>query len=79
MSLVQHALEAAGIVTASVTVMPEVTRRLAPPRALAVPFGLGAPLGAAGDAALQHRVLRALLALLTRQDVPLLAWLDASD
>ena len=79
MSLVQHALETEGIVTASLTVMPELTRRLAPPRALAVPFGLGAPLGAAGDTALQHRVLRALLALLPRQDVPLLASLDASD
>jgi hypothetical protein len=72
-SLVQHALEAAGIVTASLTLMPALTRRLAPPRALAVPFELGAPLGAAGDVALQHQVLRALLALLPRRDVPVLA------
>jgi hypothetical protein len=71
-SLVQHALEAAGIVTASLTAMPDLTRRLAPPRALAVPFGLGAPLGAPGDAAGHRRVLMALLALLPRTDLPVL-------
>jgi hypothetical protein len=71
-SLVQSALEARGIVTVSLTVLPEITRRLQPPRALAVPFGLGDPLGVAGDAALQRRIIEAAFALLPRTDVPVL-------
>jgi len=71
-SLVQSALEARGIATVSITVLPEITRRLMPPRALAVPFGLGQPLGAAHDPALQRRIIDAALALLARTDVPVL-------
>ncbi len=72
MSLVQGALEARGIATVSITVLPDITRRLMPPRALAVPFGLGDPLGAANDSVLQRRIIEAALALLTRTDVPIL-------
>ena len=72
MSLVQGALESRGIATVSLTVLPEITRRLKPPRALAVPYGLGDPLGAANDPALQRRIIDAALALLTRTDVPIL-------
>jgi D-proline reductase (dithiol) PrdB len=71
-SLVQAELERRGIVTASLSVMPEVTRRLSPPRALVVDAPLGAPLGPAHDVALHLTVLRRLLRLLGRQDVPLL-------
>ncbi|MGE0042564.1 MAG: hypothetical protein AB7H88_00435 [Vicinamibacterales bacterium] len=63
MSLVQRALEARGIVTVSVTLMPEITRRLAPARVLATGFGLGMPFGDAGDAEGQRDVLRRMLAL----------------
>ena len=41
-----------------------------PPRFLWVPFELGRPFGAPGDAAFQTKVLRALLALLEREDGP---------
>lgn len=70
--LVAAALESAGIVTASLTLMPDVTRKVQPPRALAVPYPLGYPLGAPGDAALQRRILDALLGLTRRTDVPVL-------
>lgn len=75
MSLVQAALEARGIATVSLTVLPDITRRLTPPRALAVPFGLGEPLGAANDGRVQREIIDAALALLARSDVPLLAHL----
>jgi hypothetical protein len=71
-SLVQAELEARGIATVSLTVLPDITRRLMPPRALAVPYGLGDPLGAANDASLQRQILDAALALVTRTDVPVL-------
>lgn len=70
--LVAAALEAIGIVTVSLTMMPAVTRKVQPPRALAVPFPLGYPLGRPGDAALQRHVLRAMLRLAVRDDVPVL-------
>lgn len=43
-----------------------------PPRFLWVPFELGRPFGAPGDAAFQTKVLRALLALLVREDGPVI-------
>jgi hypothetical protein len=52
--------------------LPEVTRKVRPPRALAVPWPLGFPLGEPGEPELQRRVLGALLALLPRRDVPVL-------
>ncbi len=52
--------------------LPEITRKIRVPRALAVPYALGYPLGAAGDAAGQRHVLLALLKLLTRFDVPVI-------
>jgi hypothetical protein len=50
--------------------LPEVTRKVRPPRALAVPWPLGFPLGEPGEPELQRRVLGGLLALLPRTDVP---------
>jgi hypothetical protein len=52
--------------------LTEVTEKVRPPRALAVPWPLGFPLGVPGDGALQRKVLRALLSLLSRTDVPVL-------
>jgi D-proline reductase (dithiol) PrdB len=69
---VQAELERRGIATASITMLPDITRAVRPPRALAVPWKLGYPLGAAGDAELQTRVVRRLLALCTRTDVPVI-------
>lgn len=61
------------MVTASLTLLPQVTRRLRVPRALSVPFPLGFPLGEPANPALQREVLRALLALTGETAVPLLA------
>jgi hypothetical protein len=50
--------------------MPDITRAVGVPRALVVPFGLGCPFGSPGDSDTHTRVLRALLALCERTDVP---------
>lgn len=52
--------------------MRDNTERLRPPRFLWVPFELGRPFGAPGDPVFQTKVLRALLALLEREDGPVL-------
>jgi hypothetical protein len=52
--------------------LPEVTAKVMPPRALSVPWPLGFPLGEPGNAALQRQVLMALLALVPRGEVPIL-------
>ena len=49
-----------------------VTAKIRPPRALSVPYALGFPLGEANNAELQLEVLRQMMALLTRNDVPVL-------
>ena len=59
--LVQGEIERAGIVTASITMLPEITRKIRPPRALEVPFPLGFPMGRPGDTAKHRQVLRRLL------------------
>ena len=50
--------------TASISLVREQTQRVAPPRALWVPFPLGRPLGVADDAEFQLGVMRAALAML---------------
>ena len=70
--LVQAELERSGIVTASLSMMPEITRKISPPRALAVPYPLGFPLGDAGAHELQRGILAALLLLCTETSVPIL-------
>jgi hypothetical protein len=50
----------------------EHTAGLRPPRFLWVPFELGRPFGAPGDPAFQTKVLRSVLALLERQDGPVI-------
>lgn len=61
--LVAGELERRGIATTSVTMLPEITRKVCTPRALSVPYPLGYPLGAPGDAVLQSRVIAAALSL----------------
>ena len=70
--LAQAEIENRGIPTASITMLPNITRKIRPPRALAVPYPLGFPLGEANNPGLQTEVLRQLLALLERDDVPVL-------
>lgn len=62
--------------TASVTMMREITAKVRPPRALEVPYPLGYPFGEPGVAETQHTVLRRLLSLLSRTDVPVLEQLS---
>jgi hypothetical protein len=52
--------------------LPEITRKLRPPRALAVPFPLGYPLWEPDAPERQRSVLRALLALCATTEVPVL-------
>ena len=52
--------------------LTEITEKIRPPRALAVPYPLGFPLGEANNRELQTEILRQLLALLERNDVPVL-------
>ena len=66
----QAEIERRGIATASITLLPDVTRKVRPPRALAVPFPLGYPLGQPNVPELQRSVLLALLGLCTASDVP---------
>ena len=77
--LIQAELERRGIRTASITMLPEVTAAVGPPRALSVPYPLGYPLGRPGDPVGQLRVLRQLLRLVLRDDVPVLGVLDDGD
>jgi len=57
-------------VTASITMLPEITRKIRVPRTLEVPWPLGFPLGEPDDPDLQRHVLVELLALTDRTDVP---------
>jgi hypothetical protein len=59
--------------------LPEVTAAVRPPRALSVPYPLGCPIGKPRDPELRRRILRALLAVATRDDVPLLVDLEPED
>jgi hypothetical protein len=70
--LAQAAIEDRGIPTASITMLAKITEKIRPPRALSVPYPLGFPLGEAHNRELQTEVLRQLLALLERDDVPVL-------
>jgi hypothetical protein len=64
--------EKAGIPTTQISLVREHSVMIRPPRALFVPFELGRPLGAPGDAAFQTRVLQQALDLLARMDGPVL-------
>ncbi len=70
--LAQAEIENRGIPTASITMLPDITRKIRPPRALAVPYPLGFPLGEANNPDLQTDVLQALMNLLDKDDVPVL-------
>jgi hypothetical protein len=70
--LIQAALENEGIATVSISLLREITGKLRPPRALFVPYPLGFPLGEPHNPELQHRIIASALALLQRDDVPVL-------
>jgi hypothetical protein len=64
--LLQSIVERAGIATVSISLLLEVTRRVQPPRVLAVDRPLGYPLGLPHDAELQKRVMLASFDILPR-------------
>jgi len=64
------------VATTQLSLIRPHTASLKPPRALWVPFELGRPLGAPGDAEFQGDVLREALALLERDDTPVLEDFD---
>lgn len=77
--LIQAEIERRGIRTASITMLPEVTRAVRPPRALSVPFALGYPLGTPSDPAAQRRILRQLLQLVLVDRAPIVAELSSHE
>jgi hypothetical protein len=62
--LIQSIIEKAGIATASITLLKEITERVAPPRALFVDRPLGYPLGVPNDPVVQREIMLAMLELL---------------
>ena len=72
MSGLGHLLEREGIATVCIALVREHAARMRPPRALWVPFDLGRPFGAPNEPAFQSEVLRAALALLVREDGPVI-------
>ena len=64
--LIQSVIEKSGIPTVSITLLPEVTERVRPPRALAVDRPLGYPLGEPDNPAMQKNIVMAALELLVR-------------
>jgi hypothetical protein len=71
-SALGHYLEVEGIPTVAISLVRPQTERTRPPRALWVPFELGRPFGAPGDAAFQRRVVLAALRLLESPNGPVL-------
>jgi hypothetical protein len=69
-SLIAAELERQGIATVCIILLRFVAERVRPPRALAVPFRHGYPLGAPNDAALQRDVVEKALWLLERDGTP---------
>lgn len=70
MGLIAGALEQHGIATVCIALVRSVAEKVRPPRALAVPFRFGAPLGEANDEAGQLAVIRAALRLLEEAGPP---------
>ena len=68
--LIQGIIEMAGIPTVSITLLREITERVAPPRALFVDLPLGYPLGAPNDPAVQTQIILAAFALLNERVPP---------
>ena len=63
--LIQSVIEKMGIATVSISLLREVTERVAPPRALVVDRPLGFPLGEPRNKELQTRIIMAALELLS--------------
>jgi len=67
---VQRVIEASGIPTVSLSMIPELTRATGVPRLAGISYPMGRPLGGPHDADGQRAVLRALLEVLSRATEP---------
>lgn len=70
MPVLARTLEASGLSTVLVTMMPYWAEKIGVPRTLAVEFPFGQTLGGAGNVAQQRRVLEAALRVLATADTP---------
>jgi hypothetical protein len=68
--LAQREIEAAGIPTVSLSMIPDFTCASGAPRVAAIAYPLSRPLGNPGDEEGQRNVLRAALAVLEEADKP---------
>ncbi|HET6794448.1 MAG TPA: hypothetical protein VFH45_08410 [Acidimicrobiales bacterium] len=64
MPVLARLIEAAGVPTVVVTMMPDVAGRLLSPRVVGVEFPFGHPFGMPGDADMQRHVLTAAVRVL---------------
>ena len=64
MGLVQRVLEASGIPTVALSMIPDLTRAVGVPRLVGISYPMGRPLGRPHDADGQRAVLRATVDLL---------------
>ena len=69
MGLIARQLEEAGIATVSLSCAYSITESVKPPRSLYMDFPLGRTAGAAGDEAMQDKILEAALSLFEREDL----------
>jgi hypothetical protein len=67
---VQRVLEARGIPTVALSMIPELTRAVGVPRLAGISYPMGRPLGRPHDANGQRAVLRAMLELLATAQGP---------
>ena len=70
MGLVQRVLEAAGIPTVTLSMIPDLTRAVGVPRLAGLSYPMGRPLGRPHDADGQRAVLRATLDMLATASGP---------
>ncbi|MBK7585085.1 MAG: hypothetical protein IPI67_33465 [Myxococcales bacterium] len=70
MGLVQRVIEAAGIPSVSLSMIPDFTRACGVPRLAGIAYPMSRPMGRPGDVRGQRDVLRALLELLPDARLP---------
>ncbi len=70
MGLVQRVLEASGIPTVALSLIPDLTRAVGVPRLAGISYPFGRPLGNPHDADGQRAVLRAMLEMLASAPGP---------
>ena len=61
MGLVANVIEAAGVATACISMIPPLTRNTGAPRVVGLAHPMGTPMGRPGDADTQRAVLRSAL------------------